>query len=100
MGFDNTFYHTIFVPALYKLAHPDWQADIDYNLNEFSLLETASSPPAGGMPSGARTFSPGDGGRGALLPVLDASGGPSDQLRAGRIRGFVADVLIGAGRAG
>lgn len=39
MGFDNTFYHTIFVPAMYRLAHPDWAPDIDYNLNEFSLLE-------------------------------------------------------------
>ncbi|MEO9236948.1 MAG: class I tRNA ligase family protein, partial [Jatrophihabitantaceae bacterium] len=39
MGFDNTFYHCIFVPALYRLAHPDWQPDIDYNLNEFSLLD-------------------------------------------------------------
>jgi len=39
MGFDNTFYHTIFVPAMYRLAHPDWVPDIDYNLNEFSLLD-------------------------------------------------------------
>lgn len=39
MGFDNTFYHTIFVPAMYRLAHPDWHPDIDYNLNEFSLLD-------------------------------------------------------------
>ncbi len=39
MGFDNTFYHTIFVPAMYRLAHPEWAPDIDYNLNEFSLLE-------------------------------------------------------------
>lgn len=39
MGFDNTFYHTVFVPAMYRLAHPDWSPDIDYNLNEFSLLD-------------------------------------------------------------
>jgi methionyl-tRNA synthetase len=39
MGFDNTFYHTIFVPAMYRLAYPDWTPDIDYNLNEFTLLD-------------------------------------------------------------
>ena len=39
MGFDNTFYHTVLVPAVYRLAHPDWTPDIDYNLNEFSLLD-------------------------------------------------------------
>jgi methionyl-tRNA synthetase len=39
MGFDNTFYHTVFVPAMYRLAHPDWTPDIDYQLNEFSLLD-------------------------------------------------------------
>jgi methionyl-tRNA synthetase len=39
LGFDNTFYHAVFVPAMYRLAYPDWQPDIDYNLNEFSLLE-------------------------------------------------------------
>ena len=39
MGFDNTFYHTVFVPAMYRLAHPGWDPDIDYHLNEFSLLD-------------------------------------------------------------
>jgi methionyl-tRNA synthetase len=39
LGFDNTFYHSIFVPAMYQLAHPDWTPDIDYNVNEFSLLD-------------------------------------------------------------
>ena len=39
MGFDNTFHYTLFVLAMYRLAHPDWAPDIDYNLNEFSLLD-------------------------------------------------------------
>jgi methionyl-tRNA synthetase len=39
LGFDNTFYHAVFVPAMYRLAYPEWAPDIDYNLNEFSLLE-------------------------------------------------------------
>ncbi|MDQ2959162.1 MAG: class I tRNA ligase family protein [Actinomycetota bacterium] len=39
LGYDNTFYHSIFVPALYRLAYPGWTPDIDYNLNEFSLLD-------------------------------------------------------------
>ncbi|MFL6145450.1 MAG: class I tRNA ligase family protein [Labedaea sp.] len=39
LGFDNTFYHAIFTPALYRLAYPDWHPDIDYNLNEFYRLD-------------------------------------------------------------
>jgi methionyl-tRNA synthetase len=39
LGFDNTFYHSIFCPAMYKLAHPDWEPEIDYHLNEFYLLD-------------------------------------------------------------
>jgi methionyl-tRNA synthetase len=39
LGFDNSFYHAIFCPALYKLAYPGWTPDIDYNLNEFYLLD-------------------------------------------------------------
>ncbi len=39
LGYDNTFYHSIFSPALYKLASPGWTPDIDYNVNEFYLLD-------------------------------------------------------------
>ncbi|HJQ02901.1 MAG TPA: class I tRNA ligase family protein [Jatrophihabitans sp.] len=39
MGFDNTFGYTVFKLAMYRLAHPDWSPDIDYNPNEFSLLD-------------------------------------------------------------
>lgn len=39
LGYDNTFYHSILSPALYKLASPQWTPDIDYNLNEFYLLD-------------------------------------------------------------
>lgn len=39
LGFDNTFYHAVFCPALYALAHPGWEPDIDYHLNEFYLLD-------------------------------------------------------------
>lgn len=38
-GYDNSFYHTILYPALYALAHPDWECDIEYNVNEFYLLD-------------------------------------------------------------
>ncbi|KJY42746.1 methionyl-tRNA synthetase [Streptomyces sp. NRRL B-1568] len=38
-GYDNSFYHSVLYPVLYKLAHPTWQADIDYHVNEFYLLE-------------------------------------------------------------
>ncbi|MFF8681060.1 class I tRNA ligase family protein [Streptomyces sp. NPDC015237] len=38
-GYDNSFYHSVLYPALYKLAHPGWKADIDYHVNEFYLLE-------------------------------------------------------------
>jgi methionyl-tRNA synthetase len=38
-GYDNSFYHTILFPILYKLAYPDWRPDIDYNVNEFYLLD-------------------------------------------------------------
>ncbi|MEV0972320.1 class I tRNA ligase family protein [Microtetraspora glauca] len=40
-GYDNSFYHAILYPVLYKLAFPDWAPDIDYNVNEFLLLDGA-----------------------------------------------------------
>jgi methionyl-tRNA synthetase len=39
LGYDNTFYHSILSPALYKIANPEWTPDIDYNVNEFYLLD-------------------------------------------------------------
>jgi methionyl-tRNA synthetase len=41
LGFDNTFYHAILSPALYRLAFPGWKPDIDYHLNEFYRLDGA-----------------------------------------------------------
>ncbi|MFI7120216.1 class I tRNA ligase family protein [Amycolatopsis sp. NPDC049868] len=38
-GFDNSFYHAVLYPALYRLAFPEWRPDIDYHVNEFYLLE-------------------------------------------------------------
>ncbi|MBZ4017109.1 methionine--tRNA ligase [Streptomyces purpurogeneiscleroticus] len=38
-GYDNSFYHSVLYPALYRLAHPGWKPDIDYHVNEFYLLE-------------------------------------------------------------
>ncbi|MGP3948150.1 class I tRNA ligase family protein [Streptomyces sp. 7N604] len=38
-GYDNSFYHSVLYPVLYKLAFPDWAPDIDYHVNEFYLLE-------------------------------------------------------------
>ncbi len=38
-GYDNSFYHTILYPALYKAAFPEWKADIEYHVNEFYCLE-------------------------------------------------------------
>ncbi|MGV9245861.1 class I tRNA ligase family protein [Streptomyces sp. NPDC003710] len=38
-GYDNSFYHSVLYPVLYRLAHPDWEPDIDYHVNEFYLLE-------------------------------------------------------------
>jgi methionyl-tRNA synthetase len=38
-GYDNSFYHSILYPVLYRLAHPGWSPDIDYHVNEFYLLE-------------------------------------------------------------
>ncbi|SES04844.1 methionyl-tRNA synthetase [Streptomyces sp. yr375] len=38
-GYDNSFYHGVLYPVLYKLAFPDWTPDIDYHVNEFYLLE-------------------------------------------------------------
>lgn len=38
-GYDNSFYHSILYPVLYGLAHPGWNPDIDYHVNEFYLLE-------------------------------------------------------------
>ncbi|WP_067821998.1 class I tRNA ligase family protein [Nocardia inohanensis] len=40
-GYDNSFYHSILYPALYALAFPGWQPDIDYHVNEFYLLDGA-----------------------------------------------------------
>ena len=38
-GYDNSYYHSIQYPALYRMAFPDWQCDIDYNENEFYMLD-------------------------------------------------------------
>jgi methionyl-tRNA synthetase len=38
-GYDNSFYHSLLYPVLYKLAHPGWEPDIDYHVNEFYLLQ-------------------------------------------------------------
>ncbi|MDH1270469.1 class I tRNA ligase family protein [Rhizobium pusense] len=38
-GYDNSFYHTMLYPALYKVAYPQWSPDIDYHVNEFYLLD-------------------------------------------------------------
>jgi methionyl-tRNA synthetase len=38
-GYDNSFYHTILYPILYRLAYPEWTPDIEYNVNEFLLLD-------------------------------------------------------------
>jgi len=38
-GYDNSFYHTVLYPALYSAAFPEWEPEIDYNVNEFYLLE-------------------------------------------------------------
>jgi methionyl-tRNA synthetase len=38
-GYDNSFYHTILYPVLYRLAFPEWKPDIDYHVNEFYLLD-------------------------------------------------------------
>ncbi|MFF3557801.1 class I tRNA ligase family protein [Streptomyces tsukubensis] len=40
-GYDNSFYHAVLYPVLYRLAHPGWRPDIDYHVNEFYLLEGA-----------------------------------------------------------
>ncbi|MEV8115948.1 class I tRNA ligase family protein [Streptomyces xiamenensis] len=39
LGSDGSFFHPVFVPALYRLAHPEWTPDIDYHINEFYLLD-------------------------------------------------------------
>jgi methionyl-tRNA synthetase len=39
LGYDNTFYHSLLGPALYKIANPGWTPDVDYNVNEFYLLD-------------------------------------------------------------
>lgn len=39
LGYDNTFYHSILGPALYKIASPEWTPDVDYHVNEFYLLD-------------------------------------------------------------
>lgn len=38
-GYDNSFYHSVLYPVLYRLAHPEWSPSIDYHPNEFYLLE-------------------------------------------------------------
>lgn len=38
-GYDNSFYHSVLYPVLYRLAFPGWEPDIDYHVNEFYLLE-------------------------------------------------------------
>lgn len=40
-GFDNSFFQTILYPILFRLAHPDWRLSLDWNVNEFYLLDGA-----------------------------------------------------------
>jgi methionyl-tRNA synthetase len=40
-GFDNSFFQTILYPVLFRLAHPDWRLSLDWNVNEFYLLDGA-----------------------------------------------------------
>jgi methionyl-tRNA synthetase len=40
-GYDNSFYHAVLFPVLYKLAFPGWEPDIDYHVNEFYLLDSS-----------------------------------------------------------
>jgi methionyl-tRNA synthetase len=40
-GYDNSFYHSILCPVLYAIAYPDWTPDVEYNVNEFYLLDDA-----------------------------------------------------------
>lgn len=40
-GYDNSFFHTVLFPILFKLAHPDWRPQLDWHLNEFYLLDGA-----------------------------------------------------------
>lgn len=40
-GYDNSFYHSVLYPVLYRLAYPGWDCDIDYHVNEFYLLDDA-----------------------------------------------------------
>jgi methionyl-tRNA synthetase len=39
LGADGSFFHPIVIPALYRAAHPGWEPDIDYHINEFYLLK-------------------------------------------------------------
>ena len=41
LGSDGSFFHPILIPALYRIAHPDWTPDIDYHINEFYLLDNS-----------------------------------------------------------
>lgn len=38
-GFDNSFYYTTLYPVLHGLVYPDWKSSIEYNYNEFYLLD-------------------------------------------------------------
>ncbi len=38
-GYDNSFFQTILNPILFGLAYPDWRLSLDWNVNEFYLLD-------------------------------------------------------------
>ena len=40
-GYDNSFYHSVLYPVLYRLALPEWEPDVDYHVNEFYLYDGA-----------------------------------------------------------
>ena len=39
IGYDINWVYNILCPAFYKLAYPGWTPDVDYNVNEFYLLD-------------------------------------------------------------
>ena len=95
-GYDNSFYHAVLYPALYRLAIPQWNPDIDYHVNEFYLLEDSKfSTSRRHAIWGKEILRPETVDAVRYYLSLTRSGGAADELRAAAYEATVQRVLVG-----
>ncbi|MFJ8744863.1 class I tRNA ligase family protein [Embleya sp. NPDC127516] len=100
LGSDGSFFHPMFIPALYRVAHPRWQPDIDYNINEFYLLEDSKfSTSRGHAIWGKDVLNPRTVDAIRFYLALTRPEGRRTSFSPDAYEGFVRDTLVGTWQA-